>query len=133
MPECSRHLLRYWVSSSPYGALWRCSYYFTQSPFLTQRPNYSYNFIKCSYGTNNCSKSSFSRYFIKFFHHSHENIFFSIEIILEHMISLLTIQHFKILLMPRIFPVWDFMVGIFAQKAMLNIGWVLSILSCQYL
>ena len=31
------------------------------------------------------------------------------------------------------FSVWDFVVGIFAQKAMLNIGWVLSIISCQYL
>ena len=31
------------------------------------------------------------------------------------------------------FPVWDFVVGIIAQKAMLNMGWVLSILSCQYL
>ena len=34
---------------------------------------------------------------------------------------------------PRMYPVWDFVVGIFARKAMFNMGWVLSILSCQYL
>ena len=40
-----------------------------------------------------------------------------------------TIKIKKILLLvPRMFLVWDFVVGIFARKAMLNIGWVLSTL-----
>ena len=30
-------------------------------------------------------------------------------------------------------PVWDFVIGIFARKALLNMGWILSIFSCQYL
>ena len=34
---------------------------------------------------------------------------------------------------PRIFPVWDFVVGIFARKALLNSGRVFSTLSCWYL
>ena len=38
-----------------------------------------------------------------------------------------------ILLTPRMFPVWDFVVGIFAWKAMLHMGRVLSLLSYQYL
>ena len=51
----------------------------------------------------------------------------------EHLIALQTPQCFQILLMPRMFPVWDFVVGILARKAMLHMGWVLSIPSCQYL
>ena len=39
-------------------------------------------------------------------------------------------QCFQILLTPRMLPVWDFVVGIFARKALLNMGWVLSTLSC---
>ena len=31
------------------------------------------------------------------------------------------------------FPVWDFVVGISARKAMLIMGWMLSTLLCQYL
>ena len=38
----------------------------------------------------------------------------------EHLIALLTLQCFQIPLTPRMFPVWDFMVGIFARKALLN-------------
>ena len=34
---------------------------------------------------------------------------------------------------PRMFPVWDFVEGIFERKAMLNMGQVLPILICQYL
>ena len=48
----------------------------------------------------------------------------------EHLIALLTPQRFQIPLIPRMFPIWDFMVGIFARKALLNMGWVLSILCC---
>ena len=36
--------------------------------------------------------------------------------------TLLTFQRFQILLPPKMFPVWDFVVGIFAQKAMLKIA-----------
>ena len=48
----------------------------------------------------------------------------------EHLIALLTSQSFQILLTARMFPVWDFVVGIFARKALLNSGRVLSTLSC---
>ena len=48
----------------------------------------------------------------------------------EHLIALLTPQCFQIPLTPRMFPVWDFVVGIFAQKSLLNSGRVLSTLSC---
>ena len=48
----------------------------------------------------------------------------------EHLIALLTPQRFQIPLTPRMFPVWDFVVGIFARKALLNSGQVLSTLSC---
>ena len=51
----------------------------------------------------------------------------------EYLITLLTFQRFQILLKPRMIPVWDFVVAIFARNAMFNMGWVLSILSCQYL
>ena len=51
----------------------------------------------------------------------------------EHLIVLLTPHCIQIPLMLRMFPVWDFVVGIFAQKALLNMGLVLPILSCQYL
>ena len=51
----------------------------------------------------------------------------------EHVIALLAFQRFQILLTPRMFPVWDFVGGIFARKDMLYIGWVLLTLSCQYL
>ena len=40
----------------------------------------------------------------------------------EHLIALLTPQCFQIPLTPRMFPAWDFMVGIFARKALLNVG-----------
>ena len=36
-------------------------------------------------------------------------------------------------LTPKMFPVWNFVVGIFARKAMLNMDWVFSTFSCQYL
>ena len=36
---------------------------------------------------------------------------------------------FQIPLTPRMFPVWDFLVGIFARKVLLNMGRVLSTLS----
>ena len=39
----------------------------------------------------------------------------------------------QIPLTPRIFPVWDFVVGIFTRKALPNMGRVLSTLSCKYL
>ena len=48
----------------------------------------------------------------------------------EHLIELLTSQYFQIPLMPRMFPVWDFVVGVFARKVLLVMGWVLSTLSC---
>ena len=48
----------------------------------------------------------------------------------EHLIALLTPRCFQILLMPRMFPIWDFVVGIFARKALLKMGQVLSIHSC---
>ena len=51
----------------------------------------------------------------------------------KHLIALMTFQCFQILLMPRIFPFWDFVVGIFARKAMLNMCWILSILNWLYL
>ena len=44
--------------------------------------------------------------------------------------ALLTPQCFQISLTPRMFPVWDYMVGIFARKILLNSGRVLSTLSC---
>ena len=40
----------------------------------------------------------------------------------EHLIDLLAFQHFQIMLTPRMFPVRDFVVEIFAQKALLNMG-----------
>ena len=45
---------------------------------------------------------------------------------MEHPIALLTPQCFQILLMSRMFPVWDFV----ACKALLNMGRVLSTISC---
>ena len=48
----------------------------------------------------------------------------------EHLIALLTPQRFQIPLTPRMFPVWDFVVRIFARKALLNMGRVLLNLSC---
>ena len=48
----------------------------------------------------------------------------------EHLIALLTPQSFQVPLTPRMCPVWDFVVGIFARKALLNSGRVLSTLSC---
>ena len=48
----------------------------------------------------------------------------------EHLIALLTSQCFQILLTPRIFSVWDYVVGIFARKALLNMDRELSTLSC---
>ena len=48
----------------------------------------------------------------------------------EHLIALLIPQCFQILLSPRMFPAWDFVVGIFARKPRLNIGRVLSTSSC---
>ena len=46
------------------------------------------------------------------------------EVSVEHLIALLT-QCFQTPLTPRMYPVWDFVVGIFARKA-LNMGRVLS-------
>ena len=51
----------------------------------------------------------------------------------EHLITLLTSHCFQIPLTPRMFPVWDFVVRVFARKAMLNMGWVITIFNCQYL
>ena len=53
-----------------------------------------------------------------------------IPVSIEHLIALLISERFQILLTPRMFPVRDIVVRIFAWKAMLNMGWVLSILSC---
>ena len=47
----------------------------------------------------------------------------------EHLIAILTSQCFQIPLTPRMFPIWGFVGGIFAWKAQLNMGRVLSILS----
>ena len=49
---------------------------------------------------------------------------------MEHPIALPTPRCFQILLMPRMFPIWDFVVGIFARKALLNMDWVLSTPNC---
>ena len=54
-----------------------------------------------------------------------------IPVIVENLIELLISQRFQIQLTPRMFPVWDFMVGVFARKAILDMGWVLSTLSWQ--
>ena len=43
----------------------------------------------------------------------------------EHLLALLIPQRFQFLLTPRMFPVWDFVVGIFAGKPLLDTGWVL--------
>ena len=51
----------------------------------------------------------------------------------EHLIALLTSQCFQIPLTPRMFNVWDFVVGIIARKAKPNIGWLLLTLSYQHL
>ena len=51
----------------------------------------------------------------------------------EHLITLLTPKCFQTPLTPRMFPVWDFVVGIFARKALLNMRRVLSTFSCKYL
>ena len=48
---------------------------------------------------------------------------------LYDLIALLFFKRFQIPLVPRIFPIWDFMVGMFARKIMLNMDWVLSIVS----
>ena len=48
----------------------------------------------------------------------------------EHLIALLTPQFFQIPLTLRMFPVWDFVIGIFARKALLNMGRLLSALIC---
>ena len=40
----------------------------------------------------------------------------------EHLIALLTPQCFQFPLTPRMSPVYDFVVGIFARKALLNMG-----------
>ena len=57
-------------------------------------------------------------------------ILYSMPVGMEHLIALLTPQCFQIPLTPRMFPIWDFVVGIFARKTLLNSGRVLSILSC---
>ena len=44
----------------------------------------------------------------------------------EHLLELLYFQCFQISLATRIVHIWDFLVGIFARKAMINVGWVLS-------
>ena len=41
-------------------------------------------------------------------------VLFYLPVGMEHLISLLTFQRFQILLTRRMFPVWDFVVGIFA-------------------
>ena len=45
---------------------------------------------------------------------------------LQNLISVTDFSVLKIPLMPRMFLVWDFVVGIFAQKVMLNMGRVPS-------
>ena len=46
---------------------------------------------------------------------------------------LITFQYFQIKLVLRIFPVWDFIIGIFTQKTKVNVVFLLSTLICQYL
>ena len=41
-----------------------------------------------------------------------------------------SVANFQILLTPRMFLVWDFLVGIFALKAMRTMGQVLLTISC---
>ena len=48
----------------------------------------------------------------------------------EHLIALLTPQCFQIPLTPRMSLVWDFVVGTFVKKALLNMDRVPSTLSC---
>ena len=47
-------------------------------------------------------------------------------VIMEHLIALLTPQCFQIPLTSRMSPVWVFVVGILARKALLNMGRVHS-------
>ena len=67
--------------------------------------------------------------------HKFDCIIYTVEtpVGVEHMIVLLTPQCIQILLTPRMFPVQDFVVGTLARIAVLNMGWVHSILSCLYL
>ena len=60
-------------------------------------------------------------------------IYYGLPVSVVHLIALLTFQRFQILLTPRMLLVWVFIAGIFARKAMLHVGWVISTLSCQYL
>ena len=55
-------------------------------------------------------------------------IFHELDKCVEHLIALLTPQCFQNPLTPKMFPVWDFVVGIFARKALFNMGRVLSTL-----
>ena len=52
---------------------------------------------------------------------------------MKNLIMNRTFQCFQIPLRLELFPVWDFVVRLFDRKAILNRGWVLSTLSCQYL
>ena len=51
----------------------------------------------------------------------------------EYLIALLAFQCFQISLAFKMFPVWDFLVGIFPQKAIINISQILLTLSCYHL
>ena len=44
----------------------------------------------------------------------------------DHLITLLTLKYFSIPLIPGMFPVWDFVVEIFARRTILNIGLLLQ-------
>ena len=41
-----------------------------------------------------------------------------------------SVANFTVLSNPEMFPIWDFVVEIFARKSLLNMGRVLSIFSC---
>ena len=55
-------------------------------------------------------------------HYLKRNFYF-LSVGVTHLIALLTPQWFQILLTPRMFPVWDFVVGIFDRKVLINMGW----------
>ena len=52
------------------------------------------------------------------------------QVSLDHLIALLTFNHFQIPLVPIMFPVWNFVI--YDRKVKLNVSILLSTLSCQY-
>ena len=89
------------------------SYYFNQINYLNTEHIFLSNVI------------GFTAHYVAF-----DSLCYKTPVGVEHLIALLTLQCFQIPLTPRVFPVWDFVVGIFALKALLNLGRVLSTPNC---